>query len=127
MKRTLSLILTLALVLGAMLAIIPTAEEAAAPAGSIEISQANVQFGNSVYLLIAVDYTDAYATAEEAKANVTISVDGKTLTPDESVEAPEGTVGFKYTDLGAKNMGDVSPLPHGIPIVGKNESTAVST
>ena len=67
MKRTLSLILTLALVLGAMLAIIPTAEEAAAPAGSIEITQANVQFGNSVYLLIAVDYTDAYATAEEAK------------------------------------------------------------
>ena len=107
MKKTLSLILALTFVLVAMLGIIPTAEEAAAPAGSIEISQANVQFGNSVYLLIAVDYTDAYATAEEAKANITISVDGKILTPDDSVEAPEGTVGFKYTDLGAKNMGDV--------------------
>ena len=96
----------LSLVLVAMLGVIPTAEEAAAPAGSIEITQANVQFGNSVYLLVAVDYTDAYASLDEAKANITISIDGKVLSPDESVEAPEGTVGFKYTDLGAKNMGD---------------------
>ena len=97
----------LSLVLVAMLGVIPTAEEAAAPAGSIEITQANVEFGSTVYLLVAVDYTDAYASLDEAKANITISIDGKVLTPDESVEAPEGTVGFKYTDLGAKNMGDV--------------------
>ena len=106
MKRTLSLILAVTLVLVAMLGIIPTAEGEAL-SGSIEISQANVEFGSSVYLLIAVDYTAAYATADEAKANVTISVDDKTLTPDESVSAPEGTIGFKYVDLGAKNMGDI--------------------
>ena len=97
----------LSLVLVAMLGVIPTAEEAAAPAGSIEITQANVEFGNSVYLLVAVDYTDAYASLDEAKANITISIDGKVLTPDDSVAAPEGTVGFKYTDLGAQYMGDV--------------------
>ena len=93
MKRTVSLILAAALVFIAMLGIIPTAEDV--PAGSIEISQANVIFDSNIYLLIAVDYTGAYATADEAKANITITVDGDVLTPDESVDAPEGTVGFK--------------------------------
>ena len=106
MKRTISLILAAVLVFVAMLGIIPTAE-GESPAKSVSISQANVEFGSSVYLLIAVDYTDVYATADEAKAKITITVDGKTLTPDDSVGAPDGTVGFKYVDLGAKNMGDV--------------------
>lgn len=106
MKRSLSLILAIVLVFTSMLGVISFADTPEAEA-SISISQANVEFASTVYLLIAVDYTAVYETADAAKAKITITVDGKTLTPDESVAAPEGTVGFKYVDLGAKNMGDV--------------------
>ena len=106
MKRSLSLILAIVLAFTSMLGVISFADSTEAEA-SVSISQANVEFGNTVYLLIAVDYTAVYETADAAKAKITITVDGKTLTPDDSVEAPAGTVGFKYVDLGAKNMGDV--------------------
>ena len=58
MKRTLSLILVLAMAFSLMLGVIPSAEEAV---GELDISEARVIFGDVVYLLIAVDYTAADA------------------------------------------------------------------
>lgn len=78
--------------------------------GKLVISQANLQFKSTVYLLIAVDYSAVYSDIETAKEKVTVIVDGSELTADEEVMAtenfPANCVGFKYTKLGAKNMGD---------------------
>ena len=105
MKRTLSLVLAFILVFTALLGMIPTSA-AETETGKLKITKANLEFASTVYLLIAVDYTDVYATAEEAVAGVSITVDGERLTPDASVPAPEGSVGFKYKKLSAKEMGD---------------------
>ena len=105
MKRTLSLVLAFILVFTALLGMIPTSA-AETETGKLKITKANLEFASTVYLLIAVDYTDVYATAEEAMAGVSITVDGERLTPDASVPAPEGSVGFKYKELSAKEMGD---------------------
>ena len=109
MKKALSLIIALTLILSAMLGITSGAAETE-ESGKLVISQANLQFGSTVYLLIAVDYSAVYSDIETAKEKVTVTVDGSELTADEEVMAienfPANCVGFKYTKLGAKNMGD---------------------
>ena len=57
MKRSLSIILALALLISAFVCIVPTAEEEST--GSLEICSANLQFGSNIYLMIAVDYISA--------------------------------------------------------------------
>jgi len=77
---------------------------------TLSVSHANLQFGSTVYLLIAVDYSAAYSDVATAMDKITVSVDGEELAADEEVmkseEFPDGCVGFKYTSLGAKNLGD---------------------
>ena len=86
-----------------MLGVIPSAEEA----GELEISQASVKFGDVVYLYVAVDYS-AVGSAEGITLQITNNKTAAvtTLSPDDSIDVKEGCVAFKYTDLGAKNMGD---------------------
>ena len=114
MKKALSLILTLTLLLSAMLGVTSSAEGESG--AELDITSANLQFASTVYLLVSVDYS-AYGIDENgAMSAVTLTVTGKDgvesapLSADAEVMAtegfPEGAVGFKYTDLGAKNMGD---------------------
>ena len=88
-----------------MLAIIPHAEDVAS--GDLVISQANLEYAESVYLLVAVNYTAA-GSAEGVSLQVTNNKTGEVsvFTPDSSIAAPAGCVAFKLTELGAKNMGD---------------------
>ena len=113
MKRSLSIILALALLISAFVCIIPSAE---AKNGELEISSAALQFGSNIYLMVAVDYTKLYDSYDAAKANVTVKITEKNgretiLAVDDSVAAtegfPENSVGFKHTTLPAKGMGDV--------------------
>ena len=110
MKRIITLITVLAMMLSSLVGITSFAEGDALD-GSVSIKSANLEFGSNVYLLIAVDYSAAYSNAAAAKAAVYITVDGEKLLPDDSVEkevgVPEGCIAFKYTKLGAQNMGDV--------------------
>lgn len=109
MKRSLSLIIVFTMLLSTLLAT-GAVSASAETSGELKVSYANVEFNEAVYLLIAVDYSGVYKSKSDAKANVTLSIDGRTLTADESVMEtagfPENSVGFKYTDLAAKNMGD---------------------
>lgn len=114
MKRSISLILALALLISAFICIIPTAEGESV--GSLKVSSANLQFGSNIYLMIAVDYSDVCDSYDAAKEAVTVKITEKggneiILTADDSVAAtegfPEGCVGFKHTTLSAKRMGDV--------------------
>ncbi len=114
MKRIVSLVITLSLLLSAFFAILPSAEEST-PSGELKISSANLEFGSKVYLMIAVDYSELYSDYDSAKAEVTVTVTdkqgvGTELLPDDEVRAtkgfPENSVGFKITTLGAKNMAD---------------------
>ena len=107
MKKILSLILVLAMVFSLMLMIVPHAEETAAATGELSISKANLTFADCVYLLIAVDYT-AVGSADGITLKITNNNTGAVavISPDSSIEAPEGCVAFKYMDLGAKDMGD---------------------
>ncbi len=113
MKRTLSLVLVLAMLCTAMLGVASFAE--ASKTGTTDklvISQASVQFADTVYLLVAVDYTAVYDSLDAAKAAIQLSikntatgVTSEPLSPDASVVLP-GHVCFTYKELGAKNMGD---------------------
>ena len=104
MKRTLSLILVLAMAFTLALGIIPHAET---KSGELEISQANLEYAYSVYLLVAVDYT-AVGSADGITLKITNNKTGAivTLSPDADIEAPAGCVAFRYSSLGAKEMGD---------------------
>ena len=66
--------------------------------------------------MVAVDYSDVYGSYDAAKANVTVKITEKSgketiLAADDSVAAtnsfPENCVGFKYTTLPAKGIGDL--------------------
>ena len=110
MKKTLTLLLIVAMLLSSLLGTVALAEGEKLD-GQVSISYANLEFGSTVYLLIAVDYSAAYATASAAKESVYITVDGVKLLPDDAIteetDLPEGCIAFKYTNLGAQNMGDV--------------------
>jgi len=113
MKRTVSLVLVLAMLCTALLGVTSFAEATETETPKLAITQANLQFADTVYLLIAVDYTAVYSTLDEAKAAVTLNVKNTAdetseivnLKPDSSVVLA-GHVCFTYKDLGAKNMGD---------------------
>ena len=111
MKRTLSLVLVLAMVFTAMLGIIPAAEAEAEKSGMLVVSKAQLVFADNVYLNIAVDYTGVCDDEETAKSSIYIKVTNKAgevtkLDVDPSIEAPAGCVAFQYTDITAKEMGD---------------------
>ena len=112
MKRTLSLILTLALVFSMMVCILSTASAEEHEAGTLAISGANVEFGTTVYLYVAVNYS-AVDSADGITLKVTNMATGevKLFERNVSVESTEGfpadSVGFKIDNLGAKNIGDV--------------------
>lgn len=108
MKRTLSLILVLAMMLTAMLGVISFADAApAAETPELDISDATLQFASAVYIYVAVDYSD-FDSAEGVTLKVTNNKTGDStiLQPNKSVTAPTNCVAFKYTALGSKNMGD---------------------
>lgn len=112
MKRSISLILVLAMLATAMLGITSFAEEEASVAtasDALTVYSARVEFGNTVYLHVAVKAD----SADGLKLTITNTVlddddPDKTVTldPDTSIDAPEGCVAFRYGKLGAKNMGD---------------------
>ena len=106
MKKTLSMVLLLAMLVSAMLGVVSFAEESTE--AELRVSQANLEFGNAVYLYIAVDYS-AVGSANGITLKITNNKTGTSvvLSPDSKIAAPTSTsVAFKYTNLGAKNMGD---------------------
>ena len=104
MKRTLSLVLVLAMVFSAMLGVVSFAAEDNTPK-ALEISQANLEFASAVYLYFAVDYSD-FGSADGVTLSVKFGGSEVILKPDSSISAPSNCVAFKYTQLGAQNMGD---------------------
>lgn len=128
MKRTVSLVLVLAMLCTALLGVTSFAEATETEAPKLAITQANLQFADTVYLLIAVDYTAVYGTLDEAKAAVTLNVKNTAdetseivnLKPDSGITLA-GHVCFVYKDLGAKNMGDELELT---AVNGTNDSVS---
>ena len=118
MKRILAFALIFTVLFTAMLGIMPSADTTE-PA-KLDIAQANVQFGSTVYLLVAVDYAAAgLSSGADVKVDVTNKAgETTTLTPDSTIfdslkkgeqdKVPVNTyVLFKYAELSAKEMGDV--------------------
>ena len=98
------------MLLSAILGVVSVADTAAEK--KLEISLASLSFEDAVYPLFAVDYTAVYADKATAEKNIKINVyKGEklitTLAPATDLAAPEGTVAFKFTDIGLKNMGDI--------------------
>lgn len=101
------MVLVLAMLFSAMLGVISFAGSESEPVAALEVSQANLEFGNAVYLYVAVNYS-AVGSANGITLKITNNkTDESTiLSPDSSISAPSNCVAFKYIDLGAKNMGD---------------------
>ena len=115
MKRTLALILALTLLFSAMLGVISFADETPAPAEAtpeLKISNCSIMFGDTVYLLVAVNYSQFGSNPGNITLKVTNNATGeaKTFAPDPRVEAfdnfPANCAGFLISNLGAQNMGD---------------------
>ena len=107
MKRILSLALVLMMVFSAFVGVASFAEEEATSTASLKVSAANLEFNTAVYLYIAVDYSE-FGSASGITLKVTNNVTGESsiISPNSKIEAPTNCVAFKYTALGAKNMGD---------------------
>ncbi len=111
MKKSISFILVLSMLLAAMLGITSTAEESAA--AKLDVSYANLMFTDSVYPLFAVDYTAVYTAAADAAKAIKLEVYRNgvlvdTLDPATDVDdTPAGTIPFKQESFGFKNMGDI--------------------
>lgn len=120
MKKNLSLILAIAIILSSMLGIASYADgAAAADEPALDVAYANLEFGNKVYLYIAVDYSD-FGSSDGVKLKMTNNKTGETqiYSPNHKITAPTGCVVFKCTTLGPKNMGDeltFQPLKDGVP------------
>ena len=105
------MILVLAMLATAMLGLTSFAEEPAVATASdaLTIYSARVEFGDTVYLHVAVKADSAEGlklaitntTFDEGDPDKTVTLD-----PDTSIDAPEGCIAFRYGNLGAKNMGD---------------------
>ena len=115
MKRTLALILALTLLFSAMLGVISFADESPAPAEAtpeLKISNCSIMFGDTVYLLVAVNYSQFGSNPGNITLKVTNNATGeaKTFAPDPRVEEfenfPANCAGFLISNLGAQNMGD---------------------
>ena len=115
MKKSISFVLVLSMLLAAMLGVTSVAEAELA-AAKLDISYANLMFTDSVYPLFAVDYTAVY-TGDKAEASALAAIklevyrNGElvdTLSPSsEELGAPAGTIPFKQESFGFKNMGDI--------------------
>ena len=107
MKRTTSLVLVLAMLFTAMLGVISFADAETETTTALEVSHANLEFGNAVYLYIAVNYSQV-GSASGVTLKITNNKTGAEtiLSPNTSITAPSNCVAFKYDDLGARNMGD---------------------
>ena len=115
MKKSISFVLVLSMLLAAMLGVTSVAEAEPA-AAKLDISYANLMFTDSVYPLFAVDYTAVY-TGDNAEASALAAIklevyrNGElvdTLSPSsEELGAPAGTIPFKQESFGFKNMGDI--------------------
>ncbi len=101
------------MLLPAMLGFVSFAETT--ESGELSVSAATLQFSSKIYILVAVDYSELYSDYGSAKEKINVVVTDKQgvkteLKPDDSVATtqgfPENSVGFKFTDLGAKNMTD---------------------
>lgn len=116
MKKSISLILVLSMLLAAMLGVTSAAEEEPAATAKLDITYANLMFSDSVYPLFAVDYTAVY-TGDKAEASALAAIKLEvyrngvlvdTLKPTTEVAAPQpGTIAFKQESFGFKNMGDI--------------------
>ena len=134
MKRILAFTLIFAMLFTAMLGVMSSAAQKINENGytgqtpTLKIEHANVEFGSTVYLLVAVDYYVAGIEYDKdnarPKAEIKVDVTNKagevtTLTPDysyfdnltqtEKDDLPfkyDSHVVFKYTDLAAKEMAD---------------------
>ena len=105
MKRILAFALIFTMLFTAMLGIMPAAET---DPPALEITRANIELQSTVYLLIEVNYA---AAGLESGENVRVDVTNKagktiTLSPDTISGIATGCVGFKYTKLSAKEIGD---------------------
>ena len=94
----------------AMLGIMPSAKQAlgSTQTPTLHITRANLEFKSTIYLLIEVSYGIAgLDSGDKIKVDVTHRGVTTTLTPDSTIENL-GTecVGFKYTELSAKEMAD---------------------
>ena len=83
------------------------AESAEADKPALDIAYANLEFGNKVYLYIAVDYSD-FDSAEGITLKITNNKTGTSATyiPNQQIIAPKDCVAFRCTMLGPRNMGD---------------------
>ncbi len=104
------------MLLSALLGVVSVAETTENAEAKLDISNASLYFGDTVYPLFAVDYTAVY-TGDKAEANALAAIklevysDGvliETLSPTNEIAAPEaGTIVFKQENIGLKNMGDI--------------------
>lgn len=120
MRKNISLLLAIALVLSAMLGVVAYADTSAeSDSPTLAVTHANLEFGNKVYLYIAVNYS-AFGSSDGVKLQVTNNKTGESTvySPNLKITAPTGCVVFKCTALGPKNMGDeltLQPLKDGTP------------
>ena len=115
------------MVFTAFVGVVSFAEEESAPAAELRVSQANLEFGTAVYLYIAVDYSEFKAADEtfDPAGKITLKItnnktgESAVLAPNSMIATPTTTsVAFKYTSLGAKNIGDeltLQALMNGVP------------
>ena len=103
MKKILSFVLVFTLLFSLLLGFATAAEEAP----ELKISYANLEFASSIHIWFAVDYSD-FENYDGIKLKVTNNTTGEvtTLSPKPAISTPEGCIGFKYTKLKYKNMGD---------------------
>ena len=107
MKKTLSFVLVIAMLLTAMLGLTAYAAEEIDEIPELTITSARLEFGDRVYLLVAVKADSAegltltITNPENTEKPVTVITE-----PIVDGDVPEGCIAFRYEDLGAKNMGD---------------------
>ena len=120
MKKNISFLLAIALILSAMLGVTSYADASVeTDHPTLAVTHANLEFGNKVYLYIAVDCS-AFGSSDGVKLQLTNNKTGESVTysPNHNITAPTGCVAFKCTTLSPKNMGDeltLQPLKDGAP------------
>ena len=126
MKRSLSLILILALLFSAMLCIIPSAADLSTGIDKLKVEKASLEFGSNVHLLLAVNVYDYYLAIGGSSSGkyqsiyycwadklnfLKLTVNGEEVKPTSEKLTINGAVSnnyvlYKYENIGAKNIGD---------------------
>ena len=119
MRKNISFLLVIAMILSAMLGITSYADGSESSTPTLDVAYANLEFGNKVYLYVAVDYS-AFDSYDGVELKMTNNKTGEStvFSPSRKITAPTGCVVFKCTTLGPKNMGDeltLQPLKDGAP------------